>query len=69
MVTTTDSTSADSVRIGVTLTRTATDLPDGTERTSSSARSVSATLSNWAKDCSARDVFPSVGPADGQGLQ
>ena len=55
-VTTIDSNSLHSVSIGVELTRTATDRPSGTDRTISSARSVSLPLRTCAKGNCSRDT-------------
>ena len=60
-VTTTDSTSPSSERMGVALTRVVTLRPSGTDRTISSARTVSPLLIAWASGNSSRDISrPSV---------
>ena len=55
-VTTTDSTSPSSERMGVALTRVVTLLPSGGCRTISSARTVSPVLSPWARGNSSRET-------------
>ena len=55
-VTTTDSTSPCSERMGVALTRVATDRPSGAWITISSARTASPVLSAWARGNSARET-------------
>ena len=55
-VTTTDSTSPSSERMGVALTRVVTLRPSGASRTISSARTVSPVLSPWARGNSSRET-------------
>ena len=49
MVTTTETTSPSSEKMGVELTRVVTLLPSGAWRTISSARTVSPVISPWAR--------------------
>ena len=56
MVTTTDSTSPSSERMGVALTKVVTLLPSGASSTISSARTVSPVISPWARGNSSRET-------------